>query len=62
MTTRRKVLYLTLASLLLLVVYRGVLIYNAVKAPITTSAQPPVTLKETNTLTWTREVVVGEGK
>jgi hypothetical protein len=61
MTTRRKVLYLTLASLLLLVIYRGVLIFNAVKAP-TTSAQPPVTLKETNTLTWTREVVVGEGK
>ncbi len=63
MTLRKVISYLTLASLLLLCLYRGIQVYVTVKPPVTTAPPTaPAPQKLTYSLIFTREVKVSDQK
>jgi hypothetical protein len=65
MTPGKMLTIISIIAGLLTCAYYGVKTYKELKPTITTTTAPmapPVSHKETNTLTWTREVVVGGKK
>jgi len=64
MTLKKAIAYISLASVLMLFLYRGIQVYTAVKPPVTTSTPTaePKPGKLTYSLTFTREVKVSDQK
>lgn len=65
MTPKKALIIISIITGTLTGTYYGVKVVKELKPTITTTTapmSPPVSHKETNTLTWTREVVIGGKK